>query len=132
MLEVMANEVTDTLGGNLRAAAMWFVIAAIVLVFAVMVLRRGGIFAETLVVVEPGTAEERELKLVTLLPKDAIPAIFDPEFVDAAAADDQLDPRDLVIGVSVGGEHHAYGVAFLSGREVVNDFVGGRPVAVTG
>ena len=127
----MANEVSDTLGGNLRAVAMWFVIAAIVLVFAVMVLRRGGLFAETVVVTEPGTAQERELKIITLLPKDAIPAIFDPEFIDAAAADDQLDPRDLVIGVSVDGEHHAYGVAYLSSHEVVNDVLGGRPIAVT-
>ena len=79
----------------------------------------------------PGTAQERELKIITLLPKDAIPAIFDPEFIDAAAADGQLDPRDLVIGVSINGEHHAYGVAYLSGREVVNDVVGGRPIAVT-
>ena len=127
----MANEVSDTLGGNLRAVAMWFVIAAIVLVFAVMVLRRGGLFAETVVVTEPGTAQERELKIITLLPKDAIPAIFDPEFIDAAAADDQIDPRDLVIGVSVDGEHHAYGVAYLSSHEVVNDVLGGRPIAVT-
>ena len=127
----MANEVSDTLGGNLRAVAMWFVIAAIVLVFAVMVLRRGGLFAETVVVTEAGTAQERELKIITLLPKDAIPAIFDPEFIDAAAADDQIDPRDLVIGVSVDGEHHAYGVAYLSSHEVVNDVLGGRPIAVT-
>ena len=52
-------------------------------------------------------------------------------FIDAEAADDQLDPRDLVIGVSVDGEHHAYGVAYLSSHEVVNDVLGGRPIAVT-
>lgn len=127
----MADKVPDTLGGNLQTVAIWFVIASIVLVFAVMVLRRGGLFAETVVVSEPGTAQEREFKLVTLLPKDAIPAIFDPEFIDAEAADDQLDPRDLVIGVSVDGEHHAYGVAYLSSHEVVNDVLGGRPIAVT-
>jgi len=36
-----------------------------------------------------------------------------------------------VIGVEIGGEARAYGTAFLSGHEVVNDVVGGRPIAVT-
>ena len=35
------------------------------------------------------------------------------------------------MGVSINGEHRAYGTAFLSSREIVNDTVGGRPIAVT-
>ena len=73
----------------------------------------------------------REFRIVTLLPKDAIAAIFDPSFVDAAVADRWFRPDDQVLGVSINGEHRAYGTAFLSSREVVNDTVGGRPIMVT-
>ncbi len=76
-------------------------------------------------------SEGRSVDIVTLLPKDGIPAIFDPRFVSAEEADSQLDPDDLVIGVSLNGEHKAYGVANLSSHEVVNDTLGGRPIAVT-
>ncbi len=74
---------------------------------------------------------EAEFEIVTLLPPDAIPAIDDPAIVSAAVADEQLRANDLVIGVSVGGEHRAYGAAFLSGHEIVNDTLGGRAIAVT-
>jgi hypothetical protein len=76
-------------------------------------------------------SSSREFEIVTVLPQDAIPAIFDPQFVSAAEADAQLAPEGLVLGVSVEGDHRAYGVAFLSGHEVVNDVIGGRPLAVT-
>ena len=36
-----------------------------------------------------------------------------------------------MIGVSIDGEHRAYGAAFLSGHEIVNDMLGGRAIAVT-
>ena len=42
-----------------------------------------------------------------------------------------MDDEDLVIGVSIEGEHKAYSTAFLSSHEIVNDVVGGTPVAVT-
>lgn len=76
-------------------------------------------------------APEPELEIVTVLPPDAIPAIDDPAIVSAAAADEQLRANDLVIGVSIGGEHRAYGAAFLSAHEIVNDTLGGRAIAVT-
>lgn len=81
----------------------------------------------------PATAEapEPELEIVTVLPPDAIPAIDDPAIVSAAVADEQLRANDLVIGVSIGGEHRAYGAAFLSAHEIVNDMLGGRAIAVT-
>ena len=68
---------------------------------------------------------------MTLLPPDAIPAINDPRLISAEEADDQLRLTDLVIGVSIDGEHRAYGAAFLSGHEIVNDMLGGRAIAVT-
>ena len=65
----------------------------------------------------------------TVLPQDAIPAIFDPEFVPA----EQADARDNapMIGLSINGEHHAYSMYLLNGHEIVNDIVGGKPVATT-
>ncbi len=84
----------------------------------------------------PATAtppEEGDIssQIVTLLRPDAIPAIDNPSFLSAEEADEQLRPIDLVIGVSVDGEHRAYGAAFLSGHEIVNDTLGGRAIAVT-
>ena len=79
----------------------------------------------------PAEAPEPELEIVTVLPPDAIPAIDDPAIISAAAADEQLRANDLVIGVSIGGEHRAYGAAFLSAHEIVNDMLGGRAIAVT-
>ena len=79
----------------------------------------------------PAPDPDASLEIVTLLPPDAIPAIDDPAIVSAAAADEQLRANDLVIGVSIGGEHRAYGAAFLSGHEIVNDMLGGRAIAVT-
>ncbi len=123
-----------SLAANLRTVLPYFLVLAVFLVFAVMVARRAGLVTET-VVLRGGSGlsadDERSLELVTLLPKDGIPAIFDPEFIEAGEASSLLRPDDLVIGVSINGDHRAYGVAFLSGDEVVNDTVGGRPIAVT-
>ena len=128
-----------SLVANVRGMLPYFVVIAAGLVIAVMVLRRAGVITETVVLrsnpplspAAPVQPVERTLKIITLLPKDGIPAIFDPRFVSAAEGAEQLRDDDLVIGVSINGDHRAYGVAFLSGREIVNDTVGGRPIAVT-
>ena len=75
--------------------------------------------------------EERDLKIVTLLPFDAIPAILEPEFTSAEEADSELEPQNLVLGLSINGDHRAYSIPTLSSHEIVNDTVGGKPVAVT-
>ena len=80
---------------------------------------------------EPDEEGDISSQIVTLLRPDAIPAIDNPSFLSAEEADEQLRPIDLVIGVSVDGEHRAYGAAFLSGHEIVNDMLGGRAIAVT-
>ena len=59
------------------------------------------------------------------------PAIFSPNFYTPKEAEHQYRETDLVIGVSIGDEHRAYHVAYLSAHEIVNDVVGGRPIAVT-
>lgn len=116
---------------KLRGVLLYFAIAAFVLTFGVMVLRRVGVIAETVAVLDRQTGEARDLRLITLLPRDGIPAIFDPTFVSAEEGARQLRDDDLVIGVSIDGDHRAYGVANLSSHEVVNDTVGGKPIAVT-
>ena len=75
--------------------------------------------------------EERDLEIVTLLPFDAIPAILEPEFTTAEVADEELEPQSLVLGLSINDDHRAYSIPTLSAHEIVNDTVGGKPVAVT-
>jgi hypothetical protein len=74
---------------------------------------------------------ERDLRIVSLLPKDAIPAIFDPTFLGAEQADEWYDPDELVLGVEINSDARAYSIPFLSRHEIVNDTVGGRKIAVT-
>ena len=81
--------------------------------------------------IAPLPTPARSLDIRTVLPKDAIPAILNPIFVSGAEADAQMVPQDLVIGVSIDGDHRAYSTSQLSSHEVVNDTVGGRPVVVT-
>lgn len=72
-----------------------------------------------------------DLNVITLLPKDGIPAILEPTFLSAAEAWDQYLPDELVLGVSINGEHKAYSVPYLSNREIVNDELGGVAIAAT-
>lgn len=60
-----------------------------------------------------------------------MPAIFEPHLIGTGLASIQYRPNDLVIGVSNWGEQRASNVAHLSNHEIVNDVVGGKPIAVT-
>ena len=63
-------------------------------------------------------------------PKDGIPSIDDPVF--AGVQDSQfMSDSDTVIGLSINGEARAYPLFILVWHEIVNDTVGGVPVAVT-
>jgi hypothetical protein len=64
-------------------------------------------------------------------PPDGIPAIDRPRFVDPAAADRWLMPSEPVLAPRIGGDARAYPLRILMWHEIVNDTVGGRPVAVT-
>jgi hypothetical protein len=57
-------------------------------------------------------------------------SLDDPEFVMAEQAAN-IDPLDLVLGVSLNGEHKAYPTSMMWFHHVVNDIIGGQPVAVT-
>jgi hypothetical protein len=90
---------------------------------------------EETVVINTGDArnpnEEQRLDIVTLLGFDAIRSIEDPRFVDPAAADETYDSDELILGVEIDGDARAYSVPLLSRHEIVNDVVGGKPIAVT-
>ena len=79
----------------------------------------------------PSVAASRDFEIVTLLRKDAIPAILEPEFLTVAEADEQMQDDELVIGVSIEEDSRAYSVNMLSRHEIANDVVGGKSVAVT-
>ena len=71
-------------------------------------------------------------EIVTLLPKDAIPAIRNPKPLLVPANEVKgVRDTDQVLGVNMGGESRAYPIPFLSWHEIVNDTVGGVPVAAT-
>lgn len=63
--------------------------------------------------------------------KDGIPALSDPEFHNVAD-EDRLTPREPVITVEIErATPRAYPIRYLTWHEIVNDTVGGFPVAVT-
>lgn len=64
-------------------------------------------------------------------PKDGIPALDEPRFTSVAEADTWLSDRDPVVLVEEGDEAKAYPLQILMWHEIVNDLVGGRPLAVT-
>ena len=80
---------------------------------------------------QSSTAMERPLELVTLLGFDSIPAILNPTFVTLSETEAWMDPAEQVLGLSINSEHRAYSIRMLSRHEIVNDVVGGVPVAVT-
>lgn len=70
-------------------------------------------------------------EIVTLLPRDAIPAIDNPRFLSAQEADAEYAPDEPVLGVVFDGEARAYSIPLLSRHEIVNDTVAGVKIAVT-
>lgn len=69
--------------------------------------------------------------IITVLPKDAIPAIDDPKFVSTRDADRVMSPDEPVLGVTDGSMAKAYSLWQLNHHEIVNDWIGKLPVAVT-
>jgi len=64
-------------------------------------------------------------------PRDGIPALDDPRMIEASA-ETRLDPTEPVVVVRLEGElPRAYPVRYLTWHEIVNDVIGGVPIAVT-
>ena len=63
--------------------------------------------------------------------KDCIPAIDDPAYDSIEVASSWLQPQSPVIAVAQNGEAKAFPLGILISHEIVNDTLGGAPVAVT-
>ncbi len=59
-------------------------------------------------------------------PKDGIPAIDNPTFMSAEAADAFLRPEDIVFGIDHQGVRKAYPQRILVWHEIANDHFDGR------
>ena len=64
-------------------------------------------------------------------PRDGIPPVDEPKPTSQAEADDWLGDREPVLAVEVGDRVRAYPLQILVWHEIVNDTLGGRPIAVT-
>ena len=64
-------------------------------------------------------------------PKDGIPAIDDPQFVSIDEADAWIGDLEPVTVFEHNGDARIYPFQILTWHEIVNDVVGGQPVAVT-
>lgn len=63
--------------------------------------------------------------------RDCIPSIEDPEYVEAEQAADFLGEDELVIAMAHNGDKRAWPIRILDFHEIVNDTIGGDPVAIT-
>ena len=81
----------------------------------------------------------RDLLVASGLPRDGQEAMNDPKFDDITVID-QLAKNpwravvvsdDAVIGVSINGDDRAYPIRYVNWHEIINDTVGGVPIAVT-
>lgn len=90
----------------------------------------------------PGTPEqpqpaEVELDPLAFRPEQVLegpmPPIENAKFIPREEGDVVLHGSELVLGVVVNGEPRAYPINMLTGpeREIINDELGGRPIAAT-
>lgn len=64
-------------------------------------------------------------------PKDGIPALSDPQFI-RVGQETRIEDREPVITVELDGQTpRAYPIRYMTWHEIVNDVIGGVPVAVT-
>jgi uncharacterized protein DUF3179 len=64
-------------------------------------------------------------------PPDGIPSIDSPKFISVADGNKFLLDSDKVLGININGDIRAYPLQILVWHEIVNDNVGGIPIAVT-
>ena len=64
-------------------------------------------------------------------PRDGIPPLDNPRFTTPTDADQWLNGKEPVIALELDGDARAYPIQILVWHEIVNDVVGGVPVAVT-
>ncbi len=120
---------------SIRRPVVWAIVAVVALGAGGFALagRHGSVHNSTGVVVESdGAAFDpiRADEIQSILPQDAIPALIKPAYLAAAQASDISD-HEMVIGLVINGDARAYPLSTLSAHEIVDDDIGGQPVAVT-
>jgi uncharacterized protein DUF3179 len=68
-------------------------------------------------------------QIIYVLPPGAIPAITQPTFLSANQTD--FASNSSVVGVNIAGDIRAYPIAILNWHEIIDDVVGGHPIAIT-
>ncbi|MCH8025441.1 MAG: DUF3179 domain-containing protein [Chloroflexi bacterium] len=132
----MAKRVFSLSFGTVASMLPVLVIVAVV-VFAIFFFgQRFRLFGRDITLAPTSLANEqagvpRDVSLYTLLPKDGIRSIDDPQFVSAAEAAGEMVDGEFIIGVDIDGDERAYPINVLSRHEIVNDTVGGRPLVIT-
>jgi hypothetical protein len=85
--------------------------------------------------IEGSGAEKRISPAPSILPggppRDGIPPIDHPAFVDASEAEEWLRSDEWVVGVRAGKDARAYPLQILVWHEIVNDEIDGLPVLVS-
>ncbi len=73
----------------------------------------------------------RDFHPVRVVPEQR--AITDAPVIAAGAVRGQVTDKELVLGVVVAGQARAYPINMLTGprREIINDTLGGKPIAAT-
>ena len=124
--------------GTAAGLLPWLLALGVVLVVVIVFAQRFGIFGQKIdlpanSVLIPSDAENRSLEAFSFTARDGIRSIDNPGFLTVREAEERggMVPTEFVIGISVDGESRAYPVNILSRHEIVNDTVGGVPVAVT-
>lgn len=80
---------------------------------------------------------DRSLIAPVLLTRDMVPVMDDPTYMSAnevkalTGRDKYLVSSDEVIGVTINGESRAYPIMLLNVHDIINDTLGGTPIAVT-
>jgi len=64
-------------------------------------------------------------------PPDGIPPVDDPQFISVDEADAWINDVEPVLVVDIDGDVRAYPIQIMMWHEIVNDTVGGVPLAVT-
>ena len=64
-------------------------------------------------------------------PRDGIPPIDNPKYIDVADPPEYMKDNAPVISVDINGDARAYPLDILISHEIVNDEIGGVPVTVT-
>ena len=127
------------LAGKSRYIIAFLLIALVLAVFLLPQIRQSVLklrSQQVTIALTPGQAGNSgdslvSLDIIIVLGKDGIPSIDNPRFVGPGEADQQMQSFERVLGVSINGDHRAYPLNMLSRHEIVNDTVGGVPVAVT-